>query len=365
MKNILVIFGGQSVEHDVSIITGVLTLNSIDKEIFNPIPVYISKDLQWFTGKKLFDIDFYKNFSFEGLDKVSLIAGDNSLYVIKGKKIKKLHTIAVCVNCTHGELGEDGSLVGLLNMCKIPVASSTLLPSSVAMDKSITKIFLQGLKVNVLPSIEIFSAIEIEKVKNSLNYPLIVKPNRLGSSIGIEKIISEKDIVLGVERALKYGESVIIEPLLNDFIEINCACYKDKKGQLIVSECERPVGKDEVLSFDDKYQQGRREFPAKITKKQSDKIKELTKRVYEKLKFNGIIRIDYFLTKSNVYLNEINSVPGSLAYYLFCPSLKEFKNLLTEQIMVAEGRYIKELTAVKEFKSSILTGFGSKGAKHL
>ena len=317
MKNVAVIFGGKSVEHDISILTGVMALNSIEKDKFNPIPIYISKSGEWFTSKELFDLDGYKNLKIEKLKKVCFISGDNTLYIVKGKKLKKLESIYSVVNCLHGERGEDGAISGMLKLCNISLTSSSILPSAISMDKSISALVLSALKVPVLNSITVDSIGQVDSVIEKLNFPLIVKPNLLGSSIGISKATDKESLILAIENALKYGEKAVVQPFLQDFIEINCAVYRDENGFIKVSECERPIARDKILSFGDKYKDGKREFPANIDKKLSDKIKKITKKVYTKLNFSGVIRIDYFVSDGKVYLNEINSIPGSLSYYLF------------------------------------------------
>ena len=251
------------------------------------------------------------------LNKVCIVQGENALYEVKGKKLKKIENIFCAVNCLHGERGEDGALSGLLSMSNIPITSSGILPSAISMDKSFSKIALKGLGVPTLKSITVKSQKEIDKVVKQFDFPVIVKPNLLGSSIGITKAIDKASLQIGIANALKYGESAIIEPFLENFIEINCAVYRDENGIINLSECERPIARDKILSFGDKYQEGKREFPAKIKKEISEKIKKLTKKVYEGLNFDGVIRIDYFVIDNKVYLNEINSVPGSLSYYLF------------------------------------------------
>ena len=164
MKNVAVIFGGKSVEHDVSIITGVMALNSIDKISFNPIPIYISKDGEWFTSDKLFDLDEYKKLNLEKLKRVTFIQGDNTLYEVKGKKLKKIESIYCAVNCLHGERGEDGSISGLLKLCSVPQTASDILPSALSMDKSACAMMLSSLKIPVLKSITVDSINQVDKV---------------------------------------------------------------------------------------------------------------------------------------------------------------------------------------------------------
>ncbi len=364
MKNVAVFFGGQSVEHDVSVITGALTTNSVDKIKYNAIPVFVDKDGLWYTGEILKDIDEYKNLDYKKLSKVLVKSGDNALYKLKGKKLKPIGEIAVAINCMHGERGEDGSLAGLLNMCGIPLASPGLVASSACMDKSFTKTVMKGLRIKTLPSVTINKKLDEKEVFSKLKLPLIVKPNCLGSSIGLTVVKEKEQLASAVAYAKKFGERVLIEPCLTNFIEINCAVYKDNYGKIVVSECERPVGKFGVLSFEDKYKSGKRIFPADIDEELARKIKDTTKKVYLGLNAEGIIRIDYFVTGSEVYLNEVNTVPGSLAFYLFSNTLKGFSELLSMLIDRAikldnEGRSI-----TKTFDSGILNmgGIKSKNA---
>ncbi len=365
MKNVAVIFGGRSVEHDISILTGVMALNSIDKDKFNAIPIYITKGGEWFTSKTLFDLDEYKNLKLDKLKKVCFVQGENVLYEVKGKKLKKIESIFCVVNCMHGERGEDGALSGLFKMCNIPTTSSDVLPSAISMDKNASSIMLSAMKIPTLKSMTISSAEQVEKVMEKLEFPLIVKPNLLGSSIGISKAIDKKSLILAIENALKYGEKVIIQPFLQDFIEINCAVYRDENGDLHVSECERPIARDKILSFGDKYKDGKREFPANIDKKLSDKIKTLSKKVYTELDFDGVIRIDFFVCKNKVYVNEINSIPGSLSYYLFYDTMKGFSKMLSSLIMASERKHLQGQGYITEYNSGILSSIGSKGAKRL
>lgn len=364
LKNVAVFFGGQSIEHEISCITGTLTANSIDQAKYVVYPVYIDHDAKWWTGELLRDIDFLKNPDFKKLKRVTLFAGDNKLYFIKGKKAKPLCEVSVAINCVHGERGEDGSIDGILNLCGIALASPSMLSSSVSMSKSFTKIALKGLGVKHLPCVTVSKRDDYRRVESLIDYPLIVKPDTGGSSIGITVAKNRPELDRALSIALRYGEKAIVEPLVTDFIEINCACYR-VGDDIRVSECERPVSLGEILSFDDKYQGGKRVFPADIEKAVSDKIKKTTQKVYEGLAFNGVIRVDYIVKGKEVYLNEINSVPGSLAYYLFVKTLKEFTSLLSDLIADALNRGARKSTVTKKFSSGILTATGSKGAKRL
>ncbi len=365
MKNIAVFFGGQSVEHDVSIITGVLTLNTVNRAGYNAIPVYIDKNGRWYTGESLSDPEVYKKLNYKNLTAVTVMGGSNILYAIKGKKLKEFAVLSAGINCMHGERGEDGCLAGVFNMCGVPLASPNILPSAVSMNKSVTKIILRGLKIPVLNSITVSSMGECAKCAKNLGFPLIVKPNCGGSSIGVRLADNLEELKSAVCYALRFGEMAIIEPCLENFTEINCSAYLSKDGTVHVSECEQPTCRGGVLTFNDKYVSGERIFPAPISKEVSDYVKRVTKRVYKKLCFSGIIRIDYLLKNDKIYLNEINTVPGSLAYYLFCEDFSQFAEMLKDIISVSQKQSASASVLQRDYNSGILTFSGSKGAKHL
>lgn len=363
MKNIIVLFGGESVERDVSIITGLITLNSLDREKYNPVPVYIDENGEWFTGENLFDIAEYKNLNKAQLKRVILLNGDNTLYLKKGKKLKPLFVVSCAINCQHGGLGEDGSFSGILKGCKIPFVAPSVTPSAIAMDKEITKYALKGIGVKTLPFKVVKSLDEAYLTK--VDYPVIIKPARLGSSVGVAVADNKDRFIFAVAGAFRFDDKVIIEPRLSGFTEINCACYRAETG-LKISECEKPIGKTEVLSFEDKYKSGKRQFPARIEKRVADKIKRLTAKIYSAFGFSGVIRIDYFLTDGGeIFVNEINSIPGSMAYYLFCENMSEFTEMLSELIRQAEKEFAENSTLTKKFRTSLLSMAGSKGSKRL
>ena len=365
MQNIAVFFGGQSVEHDVSVITGVLTLNSIDKFRYNPVPVYVDKSGNWWSGEELFDLDDYKNLNFKKLTSVLIKSGDNCLYAVKGKgkRLKPLYAISCAINCMHGERGEDGSLAGVLAMSAIPLASPSMAASSVCMNKTLTKIFLKGLKINCLKSVTLSSPAEYRLVENAFPYPVIVKPECGGSSIGVKRAADAKELEGAISFALRYGERVIVEPCLTDFTEINCACYRKSDKSACSSACEQPVGRNEILTFNDKYVGGDRVFPANIDEKLAYKIKDTTLRIYNALQMDGVIRIDYFIVDGKVFVNEINTVPGSLAHYLFCDTLKEFSALLNDMLTLAKKRAAANETVQKTYSTQLLTFGGAGGIK--
>ena len=362
MKSIAVFFGGVSVEHDVSVITGVLTCNSLDKA-FSVVPVYVDKSGEWFTGESLLDPDNFIRLDYKRLTRVTLISGSNALFAVRGKKFKQICVLSAAINCMHGERGEDGSLAGVLKMCGIANVSPDIYSSALAMDKTLTKRALKGI-AKTLPYAFTESVKEAEEINLPFDYPVIVKPACGGSSIGVKVAEDKDELSRAVGFALRFGKRVIIEPCLKDFTEINCAAYRRPDG-IKVSECEMPVRRTDYLTFSDKYESGKRVFPADIPQKISDKIKKITEKVYDTFGFTGVIRIDYFLKDDTVYLNEINSVPGSLAYYLFSDTLAGFTEMLNEMLEVARINFAEDNTLKKTYDSGILHSVGAKGAKHL
>ena len=362
MKSIAVFFGGVSVEHDVSVITGVLTCNTLNKSL-NVVPVYVDRSGEWFTGESLLDPDFFNNPDYKKLLKVTLVAGSNRLFAVRGKKLKELCVIASAINCMHGERGEDGCLAGVLKMCGIANASADVYPSALAMDKVLTKCAVRSI-VKVLPYAVVSSVKQAEETCLQFDYPVIVKPVLGGSSIGVKVAENKEELSRAVGYSLRFGKRVMIEPCLKNFTEINCAAYMGKDG-LKVSECEMPVRRTDFLTFSDKYESGKRVFPADIPKKVSDKIKKITAEIYRTFAFTGVIRIDFFITDGKIVLNEINSVPGSLAYYLFSETLGGFSEMLDELLEVARINFAEENTVKKTFDSGILRAVGAKSAKRL
>lgn len=362
MENICVIFGGVSPEHDVSIITGVMTLNSLDRERYNPVPVYIDKNGKWLFGEQLFNIDNYKKLNLKKLKQVLLKPNDDYLYSASNK-LKKICKLSCIINCTHGGDGESGALSGIVEISKIPYCSPACLASSVCMDKYFTKIFLKGLKIPSVNCVCLTNPLEYEKAVK-FGFPLIIKPNSCGSSIGISVVNDISELKSALTLAFSFDKKVIAEKLLTEFTEINCAVYKINE-KFFVSECEQPVGEKEVLTFNDKYSGGKRIFPANIDKSLSDKIKRYSKKIYKSLDCNGVIRIDFFIVNDKVFVNEINTVPGSLAYYLFCDKLKSFTKILNNLISDALTRSAKQKSLTTAFNSGIITGLVPKGSKRL
>ncbi len=366
MENIAVIFGGRSCEREVSVITGVTCLNALDKKRYNAVPIYLSADNIAYTGDSLADLDFYKSFSAESLNQVVLLFSDRTLYIKRKNKLKPYLKIDSAINCCHGGLGENGSLAGIMAFSGIPFVSPSVFAGSLTMDKLQTKQRLAG-KANFARHIAVNSGDSVGQCAMSaeelFGYPMLVKPNSLGSSIGVKVVKDLRSLTVAVMNALRYDDCVLIEEFLQGATEINCAVYKNA-DKIMVSECEKPLPKTEFLTFRDKYSDGEREFPAKIPKRIADKIKSVTAEIYKTLATSGVMRFDYLVVGSKVYLNEINSVPGSLSYYLFGNEPSVFTELLTEWVETAKTCNNRKNSLVTDFSGGILSSLHGKGAKH-
>ena len=375
LKKVLFLFGGKSCERDISVITGVLCSNSVDKTRYSPVPVYITED-GWFTGEKLCDPSFYKQRDTSGLKKVAVLPCSEALYDVTSGKLKKMFDVYCAVNCCHGMNGEDGTLAGLFKLCRIPFASPDVMASSVFMDKAAGKYYLAGANIPVLPFYSFtgeryfgnreLCAVLVEK---KIGFPCIIKPANLGSSIGISIAKNREEFKISVERALRFDDKILIEPALKNFTEINCAAYA-KNGKIIVSECENPKFNGEFLTFSDKYSSGLkntvyREFPADIPDKTAAKIKELTLAIYKKSFITGVIRADFLVSEDGeVFVNEVNTVPGSLALYLFRDSPARYGEVLTDLIEEGVRANRAYLNRTFTFGSDVLSNTGAKsGAK--
>lgn len=335
-KNIIVVFGGASNENEISVITGTMAANVLRSGGMGVLPVYITQSGEHFSGEELLKLNTYKQNNFKKCDKA--VIADGGIYLFNRRGKLKKHVKADCVlNCCHGGWGEGGGLSGICAAAGLPLAGADIFSSSAFMDKYLTKIVLSGLGVRVAPYRYVRP--DCGEVCG-LPYPMIVKPASLGSSIGIQKVSDGDELKAALDCAFIYDGAVIVEKYLEPRREINCAAYR-AGDKVIVSECEEAVTSGDILSFEDKYQGGGRSvIPADISAENSTHIRETTRMVYEKLNMRGIVRFDYIIS-DEVYLSEINTVPGSLAYYLFSKSFKDFFSVLEGVISQAEKDFAR------------------------
>ena len=366
--NIAVVFGGESCEHDISIITGVQLINNMNKYLYNVVPIYIDKSGNWLTGETLKDIDNYPN-NLGKLSKCSMIPNDNYLYFISKnrKSAKRKILIDMAFLCLHGVRGEDGSVASVFELSKVPYFASSICSSSVCMDKVIFKHFAKGLGVKVVDGIEVTEDeflnqkdIVVERI-NTLKYPIIVKPARLGSSIGISVCEKEEEFEKTLKSAFLYDKSVLIEKFIPVKKEVNIAIF-DKKGEYVLSNTEEPLTAEKFLNFDDKYRQNtggfetiKRVMPASISDDQNNEMIAMVTKVYSALKMFGVVRFDFLVDKDDeIYLNEVNTIPGSMSNYLFNKQKYPYSKLIELWISNAVFRCDKEKQLIRTLNTDVL-----------
>lgn len=335
MEKLCVIFGGASCEHDISIITAMQLCKNLEKK-YKIEKIYLGLDNSLYLATQVTDISY-----FEDKKKIKL-----KPIMISGRKIyvknvfwKKYCEIACLINCCHGGVGENGDLAGFCNVNDIPYTSTDCLPSHIAMDKSLAKKLLDGI-VPTVSGVQVDEENFEEKVKyirENLNDDLIVKPNSLGSSIGV-KACNKMNFTEQIEAIFLLNDSALVENRIEDMEEYNQACFMSN-DEIKLSAIENPISKSKFLSFDEKYLSGKtkgtdRILPAKISSNLEKRINDYTVLIYKTLKLNGLVRIDYIYDKLNdiLYFNEVNTIPGSMAFYLYEPLGIDYISLIESLI---------------------------------
>ncbi len=386
--NLAVIFGGKSVEHEVSVISAVQAMASLNKEKYNIIPVYMTKSNEFYTGQQLFDINSYKNIPelLTNCTECILVRSEGKVSLIR-QKMKKfgsnhISDIDVVFPIVHGTNVEDGALQGYIQTLDIPYVGCDVLSSAIGMDKFAMKILLKEAGFPVLDCCR-FSDFEAENIDKCLDeveakfsYPVIVKPINLGSSVGISKASDRRSLENSIEESFQFADRILVEPAIVKLKEINCAVVGDSE-EAEASVCEEPVQCDEILSYNDKYVAGdksggskgmatlKRKIPAEITAEQEEFIRKTAVDAFKYLGCCGVTRIDFMIDMEDnkVYLNEINTIPGSLAFYLWEPKGVKYTELLDRLINLALKRYRKNEKINYSFDTNILSMGGSFGAK--
>lgn len=364
--NVGIIIGGKSVEHDISILSGLQVYHAIDKEQYNVVIFYITKDNRWLVGEKLKNITTYEEEKYNDLLEVTLYKTKQGVYYKPINKRKKQQKIDIFIPVVHGDGIEDGTISAYLDLLDIPYTSSPIASSIIVQDKIYTKQLLNYINIPMIDYIsmtnyDIYEDIE-NKVNEKLQYPVIIKPAKLGSSIGITTASNNKELKHGIEEALKYGSRILIEKKLENIKEYNMALFLNKEK--IITSCIEEVRKtDDILSFVDKYERldkldenSNRQIPALITSELENKIKDMCINIYTYLEMKGIVRVDtiYDVQHDTLYLNEINTIPGSLSFYLFDKLDISFTKLIDMQIKEAILSKQKENKKLKIFVSNVL-----------
>ena len=381
-----VIFGGESVEHEVSIISAIQAMKNLDEGKYEIIPIYIGKDREWYTGKLLKNIEIYSDIELlkKYAKNVVLTNRKNNFVLIKKTGIKRIvDYVDLILPIVHGTNVEDGTLQGFLELIGIPYVGSNVYSAAIGQDKVFQKQILESSFIPVTKYIWFFDNDYKENEEEILNnieklgYPVMVKPARLGSSVGISKAKNKEEVKESIIDAMKYDEKILIEKVVDNLIEVNCSVLGNYEYQE-ASELEEVMGVDEFLSYRDKYlgsnktkgtkgmASTNRILPARLDDKIANEIKETSKKVFKVLNSSGVIRIDYLIDKktNKYYVNETNTIPGSLSFYLWEATKKPYKELLDDMINLAIRTYKRKKRKVFSFETNILSNFnGLKGSK--
>lgn len=368
--NIAVFFGGVSAEHEVSVITGLQVIEKIDRNKFNVFAICLTQKGTFEYYPKLHSRKDY----FKIKPKLINFGKDNkgSYFRPAGLVSRKIY-IDVAYLAFHGGNGESGQMQGFLDVLDIAFTSPGVESSSISMNKVLTKEVLESHGVTTLPWVRLFSIDikkdpdkEVDKVLEKLSLPVIVKPVHLGSSIAVKVARSKIELKKYLLEASYLDSEILVEDYLKKFNEYNIS-VKKVNDKYLLSEIEKPLSKDEILSFADKYQSGSkktggmasltRDLPAKIPENIKKYIEESAIKVFELIRATGLVRVDFMLAGSNIYVIEVNPIPGSMSFFLWEASGISFRDQITELILEAIKNK-KESDSIRfKYESDIIKKF--------
>lgn len=386
-----VIFGGPTVENEVSVISAVQAMESLNKEKYDIYPIYIDKDRNWYTGKMLADIDIYRDFdTLKRYAKRATLYNKDGRFVLQSLTgLKRIITdLDIVFPIVHGNNMEDGTVQGYLELVGVPYVGSGVLGSSLGQDKVVMKQVFEKFDIPIVSYIWFFDCEyyqnkeEITKKVKKLGYPVVVKPANLGSSVGITYVKDEESLNKAIEEALIYDTKIIVEKAIQNLIEVNCSVLGNYENQQ-ASILEEVMGSEELLSYADKYVNGSKSktglktgskgmasasriMPARIDEKLTLEVQDIAKRAFKALNLSGVCRIDFLIDgkSKKVYINEPNTIPGSLSFYLWEETNKPYEQLLDEMITIAIKQYKTKHSKTVSFETNILKNFsGVKGIK--
>ena len=349
MCRVAVFFGGISPEREISVLTGVFVLNVLDRQKYEILPVYVGADGRFYTSDSMFNLEAFKKGK-AAFRPIFFDGGNAYAWDKKGKKATRLGKVDVALNCCHGGVGEGGLISALAKAQGWACASPGTAASGLFMSKSTTKFLAKGLGIPVVDYVRVSEKdyrkrgkYLLKTVALRLKYPVIVKPDGLGSSIGVCIANDEKELASALDTAFTLDGVAIVEKLVQGKKDVNCAAYL-LQGEVILSEAEVASADEGVYDFEKKYLSGgdflKGGGRAVLGGKYREKIREYTKLLYRRLGLCGVIRADYLLGEDgSIYLSEINAVPGSLAYYLFCEKLSDARLFFGD--LIEEGRLQK------------------------
>ncbi|MCI8336080.1 MAG: D-alanine--D-alanine ligase [Peptococcaceae bacterium] len=386
-----VIFGGKSVEHEISIVSALQAMAALDQEKYSVTPIYITKEGVWYTGERLTDIEAYRKLPelLATCQKiVPAVNSDERQYYIpkQGMFAKWLQEqIDVMLPVFHGSHGEDGCVQGLFELMNIPYAGPGVLGAAVGMDKIMMKAVLKDAGLPIVPYVwftgyrwvEYQDAV-IDEIEKELGYPVIVKPANLGSSIGIGKADTREQLIEAIDLAAGFSSRIVIEKMVESLREINCSVLGDVE-YAEASVCEEPVAAKDILTYADKYMKDSatkagdskgmaslsRQIPANIGEELTQQVQDYAKKAFIALDGSGVSRIDFLLNGSTgqVYVNEINTIPGSLSFYLWQATGRDFSRLMDKLIELALKRNREKNRLTYSYDGNILAGGNFGGLK--
>ncbi len=383
-----VIFGGRSVEHDVSIVTAQQIMQAFDKNRYDIVAIYITRDGKWYSGEPLKHIDNFKD------DKV--VSSEEVVEVILSPDVRHhgliqnplagrfqksdIIRLDVVFPAVHGTHGEDGTLQGLFELADIPYIGFATCGSALTNDKILTKQILQQNNIPVVDGIAV-SRSEwlddadsiLEKIGKQLSFPVFVKPATLGSSIGVSRADDMEFLRGAIDLAVNFDRRVLVESAVMNGIEINCAVM-GYDTEMIVSTLEQPLSWSDFLAFEDKYLRGNdgmksadRIIPAPIGDALTQKIQDLSRRAFRAVDGRGIVRIDFLVKPDDaVYINELNTMPGSLSFYLWRETNMSDGEVVDHLVKLAQDAYADKRRNMYDYKTNLVevaAGRGLKGSK--
>ena len=417
---IAVFFGGNSVEHEVSIITALHAVENIDCNKYEALPIYITKDNKMYAGEKIGDIANYNNIPKlleESTQVIPVNLGEKVALLRAEKKLLKndiFDYIDIAFPIVHGTNVEDGTIEGFVKMLNIPYVGCDVISSALGMDKYACK---EILRANDIPVIDgkLYNIKQYKDdedklrkdIEKNLGFPVITKPVNLGSSVGISIAKDQAELEKSLEEAFTYASKILVEKAIMNLKEVNCSVIGDYESAK-ASECESPIKMDRILSYRDKYlgngtkgvKDGKSagikgsksasvkgsknasfggtmgsdnsnpslELPAKISAEQKKTIQELAIKTFQALGCNGVIRIDFIIDQDNgkIYVNEVNTIPGSLSFHLWRETGTDYTEELNEIISLGLKRAREEKSLTFSFETNILANFnGAKAGQKL
>ncbi|MCR5405694.1 MAG: D-alanine--D-alanine ligase [Lachnospiraceae bacterium] len=390
---VAMIFGGKSVEHEVSVISGIQAILSMDTDKYEVIPVYMTKKNEMYIGEDIGNIEAYKDIK-ALLDRSRrvIMINDNGRVKLMPFPFKKIGKnpeteIDIAFPVVHGTNVEDGAFQGYLKTIGIPFVGCDVTASAIGMDKYIMKAVLKEGDVPVLDArlytLSDYKEIDtlLDNVEKEIGYPAIVKPVNLGSSVGISVAKNRVELTNSIDDAFRYATKVLVEHAISSLREINCSVLGDE-NDAIASECEEPLHTEDILSYEDKYVSNSksggskgmasvsRKIPAEISPELREEIRDMAVKSFKLLGCNGVARIDFMIDEESgkLYFNEINTIPGSLSFYLWEPVGVPYKELLSRMIDLCLKRARREEGLTFTFDTNILNSAsfgGSKGGAKL